>query len=107
MREYRKGDIVVGRVTGIKKYGIFVIVEEEISGLIHISEASDKYVTDINSIVSVGDYILVEVVSLDNDKLKLSIKNIDYKAKRTSINLKVPKIKVNPKEFDVLKQFLD
>ena len=47
MSKYENGKIVVGCVTGIENYGIFVSLDEYYSGLIHISEVSNKFVKDI------------------------------------------------------------
>ena len=47
MNKYEKGNIVVGQVTGIEKYGIFIGLDEFYSGLIHISEISKGYVKNI------------------------------------------------------------
>ncbi len=81
MTKYKKGKIVKGTVTGIEGYGIFVSLDEFYSGLIHISEISHAYVKNINDFVNISDIIYVEVLEVDEDmsRLKLSIKNIDYK----------------------------
>ena len=69
------GDIVLGRITGIKSYGAFVRVGEY-SGLIHISEFSDSFVRDINSIVDINEKVAVKIIGIDekNGLLKLSYK---------------------------------
>ncbi len=107
MREYRNGDILVGKVTGIKKYGIFVVLDNGQSGLIHISEISDKYISDVSSITCLGEYILVKVIGFDQGKVKLSIKDIEHRTKKASIKLAKPKISYDPNEFDALRKFLD
>ena len=48
MSKYEVGKIVIGCVTGVENYGIFVSLDEYYSGLIHISEISTKFVKDIN-----------------------------------------------------------
>ena len=48
MIEYKIGDIVKVRVTGIERYGIFVSVDSLYTGLIHISEISSSFVKDVN-----------------------------------------------------------
>lgn len=79
--KYEEGKIVVGTVSGITEYGIFVKFDNYYSGLIHISEVSDKFVSDINSYVKMGDRIKVKIlgVNSNNYHLKLSIKNLDYR----------------------------
>lgn len=80
-KDYKKGMIIKGQVTGIEKYGIFVNVDFDYSGLIHISEISDGFVRNVSDYVSIGETIYVKIVEVDDDnlQLKLSIKNINYK----------------------------
>jgi len=80
MEDYKVGSIVKGEVTGIEPYGIFVKVDE-IDGLIHISEIADKFVSNIRKYVNIGDKIYAKVIDLDlsNQRLKLSIKGLNYK----------------------------
>jgi predicted RNA-binding protein with RPS1 domain len=81
--KYKKGNIVKGIVSGVEKYGIFVKIDDEYSGLIHISEISDKYVQDPKKFAEKDDVIHVEILDIDNksSQMKLSIKNIEYKEK--------------------------
>lgn len=81
MGKYNKNDVVLGLVTGIENYGIFVSLDEYYSGLIHISEISDDYVRNINNYVNIGETIKVKILEVDDSlfQLKLSIKNIDYR----------------------------
>ena len=81
MADFTVGNIVKGQVTGIEKYGAFVNVEDKYTGLVHISEVSNDFVKDINDFISIGEVIYCEVLEIDDDnlKLKLSIKNINYK----------------------------
>ena len=80
MNNIEIGDIVKVIVTGIQKYGAFVMIDEEYDGLIHISEISKEYVKNINDYVRINDEIYAEVIGFDeeNNKYKLSIKNINY-----------------------------
>ncbi len=54
---YRVGQIIEAQITGIKPYGAFVSVDENISGLIHISELSDGFVRDVESFVKIGETV--------------------------------------------------
>lgn len=80
MEKIKKDDIVKVTVTGVQKYGAFAQAEDY-EGLIHISEISYGYVKNVNDYLKVGDKIYAEVVDIDDDDnhLKLSIKDIDYK----------------------------
>ena len=83
MSKYKVGNIVTGTVTGIEKYGIFVSLDEYYNGLIHISEISEGFVRDVNDYVKYGDVIKAKVIDVDDDAfhIKLSIKDMDHKAK--------------------------
>ena len=83
MAEYRSGSIVKCQVTGIEKYGAFVNIDSNYTGLIHISEISYGYVKDISNYLKIGDIIYVEILDVDDEllHLKLSIKNIKYNKK--------------------------
>lgn len=82
MANYKVGDVIKVRVSGITKYGIFVHADAWYSGLIHISEVSNCYIANIEDYVKMGEVIYCEVLAVDEQKLqlKLSIKNINYKA---------------------------
>lgn len=86
MEKVKKSDIIKATVTGVQKYGAFVNAEDY-EGLIHISEISYGYVKNVNDYLKVGDNIFVEVVEVpdDDNHLKLSIKDIDYKKDGTRL----------------------
>ncbi len=88
MDDIKINDIVEVTVTGIQKYGVFVIINDKYDGLIHISEISSGYVKNINDYVKIKDKIYAQVVGIDkeNNKYKLSIKNIDYRNDGKIIN---------------------
>lgn len=80
MKKYKIGDLVTGYVTGIEKYGIFINIDNECSGLIHISEISSTYVRNINDYVRLGEVIQAKIIDTrDKNHLKLSIKDINYR----------------------------
>lgn len=81
MSMYKIGDSVKGKVTGIEKYGIFLLMENGYTGLIHISEISEKFVRNVFDYVQLDEIIVSKVIEIDeeNKRLKLSIKNLDYR----------------------------
>lgn len=101
MSKYRKGSIVRAIVSGIEPYGIFVSLDEYYTGLIHISEISNRFVKNINDIAKVGDNIYVKILDIDdeNSHLKLSIKDIAYKKSK---RIKKRKIVETPLGFKTL-----
>ncbi len=84
MNLFKVGDIIKGQVTGIENYGVFININSEYNGLIHISEISENFVKDINDFVTIGETIYCRIIGIDeeNCNLKLSIKNINYKARK-------------------------
>lgn len=82
MSKYKRGRIVSGTVTGIEKYGIFVSLDEFYNGLIHISEISNEFVKNIYDVVNIGEVICAKVIDVNDDEfhVKLSIRDIDYRA---------------------------
>ena len=104
MKKYNVGDIVSGEVTGIEKYGVFVSIDNGGSGLIHISEVSDNFVSNLNDYVNMGEKIKVKIIDegTDENHLKLSIKKIDY---RSNAN-KHKKIEETEHGFETLKSKL-
>ena len=69
------GDIVEGKVTGIKPFGAFVSLPENKNGLVHISEVSYEFVQDLSAVLEEGQTVQVKVLSIAPDgKIALSIK---------------------------------
>ena len=69
------GDIMEGKVTDIMNYGAFIQLNQEKSGLVHISEVSKDYVEDIHTVLKSGDTVKVKVLSIDDKgKIALSIR---------------------------------
>ncbi|WP_125607640.1 CvfD/Ygs/GSP13 family RNA-binding post-transcriptional regulator [Lapidilactobacillus bayanensis] len=70
---YRIGDVLVGQVTGIQPYGVFILLDDQTQGLVHISECSAGYVEDLHEVVHVGDVVKVLVLDIDEYSQKISL----------------------------------
>ena len=68
------GSVVEGTVESLQSYGAFVALENGVSGLLHISQISDKRIKSPSVVLSVGQKITVKVISTDNGKIGLSMK---------------------------------
>ncbi len=78
------GNILEGKVTGIKKFGAFVALPQGDMGMVHISEVSTSYVENLDEVLSEGQNVKVKVISVDDGKIALSIKRTMQKPpKRT------------------------
>lgn len=70
---YRIGQRVRGKVTGIQPYGVFVSIDEETQGLIHISELKHGYIKNITDVVNKGDEVEVVIMDIDEYSKKISL----------------------------------
>lgn len=69
------GEVLEGKVTGITKFGAFVALPGGGSGLVHISEIANAYVSDVHDYIEDGQTVKVKVISVGDDgKVSLSIK---------------------------------
>ncbi|MBD3360031.1 MAG: S1 RNA-binding domain-containing protein [Candidatus Buchananbacteria bacterium] len=83
--KYKIGDKVKGKVIKANPFGLFVELDEDIHGLAHISELSDKSITDLNEIAQPGEVLDFKIISIepDNHRLGLSLKAVKDKSKKT------------------------
>ncbi|MBU5435893.1 S1 RNA-binding domain-containing protein [Pseudoflavonifractor sp. MSJ-37] len=73
--EFGVGSILEGKVTGITKFGAFVSLPDNKSGLVHISEIAYTYVNDVKDHLKEGQEVKVKVIGIDeNGRINLSIK---------------------------------
>ena len=102
------GTILQGKVTGITTFGVFVSMENGISGLVHISEISNDYVADINQILHIGMEVKVKVLSVDaKGKLSLSIKQADgTEGSNSGDNNFKNKVKKNKEPLDPFEEMM-
>ncbi|MBR0039852.1 MAG: S1 RNA-binding domain-containing protein [Oscillospiraceae bacterium] len=77
------GSVVEGKVTSIAKFGAFVQLPDGKSGLVHISEIANAFVSDVNEFVQVGQSVKVRVLNISADgKINLSIKRAEETQER-------------------------
>ncbi len=72
--KYQVGDVVEGEVTGVVEFGIFIKLEENLEGLVHISEIDWGLVENPAHFVTVGEKTKVKVIDIKDGKVSLSIK---------------------------------
>lgn len=71
------GAVLEGKVSGVTKFGAFVNLPGGKSGLVHISEIANTFVSDVAQYVSVGQTVKVKVIGINGDKINLSIKRAE------------------------------
>ena len=72
--QIKVGSIVEGTVESLQTYGAFITLEEGISGLVHISQISDKRIKHPKAVLSVGDKVTAKVIKNEDGKISLSMK---------------------------------
>ncbi len=85
VREVEVGELYLGTVKRIEKFGAFVEIFKGKDGLVHISELADKRVNKVEDVVSIGDQIMVKVKEIDHQgRINLSRKAVllEEKAKQ-------------------------
>ena len=72
------GTVVEGTVESIMPYGAFINLGNGISGLVHISQLADHYVSDPTAVVNLHQHVRVRVLSVDRERkrIQLSMKGI-------------------------------
>ena len=73
--EFKKGEVVKGKVTGIAKFGAFVELAPGKSGLVYISEIANTFVKEVSDFLTVGQEVMVKIINVEeNGRINLSIK---------------------------------
>ena len=80
--ELTVGAILEGKIKSITNFGAFVSLPEGKTGMIHISEVANAYVSDIRQHLTEGQDVKVMVIGLENGKVNLSIKRLQPKPAR-------------------------
>jgi small subunit ribosomal protein S1 len=80
--KYIPGQIVRGKVTKLTNFGVFVELESELEGLLHISELSDQKIESPQDVVKIGDEVEVKILRVDTDsrKIGLSLRRVQWAA---------------------------
>lgn len=72
------GEVIEGKVTGIANFGAFVVLPDGKSGLVHISEIANTYVSNVKDHVSEGQTVKVKIIGInETGKINLSIKQAE------------------------------
>ena len=78
------GSILEGKVTGVKKFGAFVLLPGGKTGMVHISEVSNEYIQELADVLAEGQTVKVKVLSVSPEgKIALSMKRAEPRPKPT------------------------
>lgn len=93
IKKYSVKDMVMGKVTRIVKFGLFVEIEDGIEGLVHISELSDRQVKRPSDVAKIGDELMVRIIDIDYDRRRMAfsirqvenpVEDVEEKEEKTS-----------------------
>ena len=82
--ELTVGEVVEGKVKSITNFGAFISLPDNKTGMVHISEVANAYVSDIRQHLSEGQAVKVMVIGTEGGKINLSIKRLEPKPQRES-----------------------
>lgn len=80
--ELTVGAVLEGKIKSITNFGAFVSLPENKTGMVHISEVANAYVSDIRQHLTEGQDVKVMVIGAENGKINLSIKRLEPKPQR-------------------------
>ena len=73
IQDLREGQLLPGIINNITNFGCFVDIGIKESGLVHVSNLSDKFVSDVNEIVSLHQQVIVKVLSIDIPRKRIQL----------------------------------
>ena len=82
--ELTVGTVLEGKVKTITNFGAFVALPENKTGMVHISEVANTYVSDIRQHLTEGQDVKVVVIAAENGKINLSMKRLEARPQRTA-----------------------
>jgi len=71
--KYPIGSVVNGTINRFSQFGAFVQLEDDINGLIHLSEISDKKIEDPKEVLAIGDQVKATVINIDRDEHRIGL----------------------------------
>lgn len=83
--ELTVGAVLEGKVKSITNFGAFIALPENKTGMVHISEVANAYVSDIRQHLTEGQDVKVMVIGNENGKINLSIKRLEPKPQREGV----------------------
>ena len=85
------GTVMDGVVETLQNYGAFIKLENNLSGLVHVSQISQKRVKTPSDVLKVGDEVKVKVIGIKEGKISLSMKALETAAEDVSEKVEIPK----------------
>lgn len=85
------GAVMTGTVDSLQTYGAFIQLEDGLSGLVHISQISQKRIKSPKDVLNVGDEVQVKVIGVKDGKISLSMKVLEEVEEEPVEKVEIPK----------------
>lgn len=85
------GAVMTGTVDSLQTYGAFIQLEDGLSGLVHISQISQKRIKSPKDVLNIGDEVQVKVIGIKDGKISLSMKALEEVEEEPVEKVEIPK----------------
>ena len=85
------GTVLEGTVETLQNYGVFVKLENGLSGLVHVSQISQKRVKVPSDVLNAGDKVTVKIIGIKDGKVSLSMKALEEAKEEPEEKVVIPK----------------
>lgn len=85
------GTVLSGTVETLQTYGAFIKLENGLSGLVHVSQISQKHVKSPSAVLHIGDEVQVKVIGIKDGKISLSMKALEEPEEEVIEKVEIPK----------------
>lgn len=85
------GSVVTGKVESLQNYGAFVRLEDGLSGLVHVSQISQKRIKAPKDVLKTGDEVTVKIIGVKEGKISLSMKALEEVHEEVHEKVDIPK----------------
>lgn len=85
------GSVITGKVESLQNYGAFVRLEDGLSGLVHVSQISQKRIKAPKDVLNVGDEVTVKIIGVKEGKISLSMKALEEVHEEVYEKVDIPK----------------
>ena len=87
----KTGTVMEGTVETLQNYGAFIKLDNGLSGLVHISQISQKRIKTPGEVLKVGDTVKVKVIGIKEGKISLSMKALEEHQEEVEERVEIPK----------------
>lgn len=73
VKDYKVGQLIEGTITRLTKFGAFARIDENLEGLVHVSELSDKRIEHPKEVLSENDIVTLRIIKIDNERRRIGL----------------------------------